>query len=62
LEESIVVGTGLVVLSLGLLWFFMPRQGQSSKWMAVPFVESLVPLTIVVAFTVGVTMLAEYWL
>jgi hypothetical protein len=55
-----VIGAALIVLSIALLWFFLPRNGQPNRLMALPFMGSAVPLLIVSAFAIGLTMLAEY--
>ncbi|SFH98213.1 hypothetical protein [Bradyrhizobium sp. cf659] len=55
-----MIGALLVVLSIALLWFFLPRHGQPHRWMALPFIETAVPLLVVMAFTGGLTMVIEY--
>jgi hypothetical protein len=55
-----VIGALLVVLSIALGWFFLPRDGEPDRWMMLPFFETSIPLLIVIGFAVGLTMLAEF--
>lgn len=54
-----MVGALLVVLSIALLWFFLPRNGQPHRWMALPFFETGIPLAIIMSFSAGLTMVIE---
>ena len=54
-----MTGAFLVVLAVVLLWFFLPRHGQSHRWMALPFFEAGIPLVIIMSLAVGVTMVVD---
>ncbi|WP_271546220.1 hypothetical protein [Bradyrhizobium sp. CCBAU 45321] len=51
-----MIGAFLIVLSAVLLWFFLPRNRQSHRWMALPFFETGIPLAIIMSFSAGLTM------
>jgi hypothetical protein len=51
-----VVGAFLIVLSVVLLWFFLPRNREPHRWMALPFFETGIPLAIIMSFSAGLTM------
>ena len=55
-----MTGALLLVLSVAMLWFFVPRNGQPHRWMGIPLVDTAVPLLIIIGFATGLTMLAEY--
>ena len=55
-----MIGAALFALSIALLWFFLPRRGQSHPWMSFPFMGSAVPLAIVTSLAIGLTMLAAF--
>lgn len=55
-----MVGALLVVLSIALLWLFLPRNGQPHRWMALPFFETGIPLVIIMSFAAGLTMVIEH--
>ncbi|WP_193760698.1 hypothetical protein [Bradyrhizobium yuanmingense] len=54
-----MTGAFLVVFSIVLLWFFLPRNGQSHRWMALPFFETGIPLAIIMSFSAGLTMVVD---
>ncbi|MGX4805514.1 hypothetical protein [Bradyrhizobium guangdongense] len=54
-----MTGALLVFLSGALLWFFLPRNGEPHRLMAIPFVDAAVPLVIIIGFATGLTLLAE---
>ncbi|MDF0496979.1 hypothetical protein GPL17_23700 [Bradyrhizobium yuanmingense] len=54
-----MVGAFLVVFSVVLLWFFLPRNGQSHQWMALPFFDTGIPKAIVMSFSAGLTMVID---
>ncbi|MBR0845514.1 hypothetical protein JQ607_35450 [Bradyrhizobium liaoningense] len=55
-----MTGALLVVLSVAVLWFFLPRSGQPHRWMAIPLIDTAVPLLIIIGLATGLTMLAEH--
>ncbi|MBR0931691.1 hypothetical protein JQ561_34205 [Bradyrhizobium diazoefficiens] len=54
-----MIGAFLVVLSVALLWVFLPRNGQSHRWMELPFFETGIPLVIIMSFSAGLTMVID---
>ncbi|MFK4491179.1 hypothetical protein [Bradyrhizobium sp. USDA 336] len=54
-----MVGAFLVVFSVVLLWFFLPHNGQSHQWMALPFFDTGIPKAIVMSYSAGLTMVID---
>jgi hypothetical protein len=46
----------LVVASIAVLWFFYPKRGQPHPLLRLPFMQSVVPLAIVIGLALGTTM------
>ena len=49
-------GLVLVIVSVAVFWYFMPKRGRRNRLLDLPFVESLVPLAVVSGIALGVTM------
>lgn len=60
--DTLLTGALLVVLSGAMLWFFLPRNGEPHRWMAIPFVDAAVPLVVIIGLALGLTLLAEQML
>ncbi|MBR0855423.1 hypothetical protein [Bradyrhizobium liaoningense] len=41
--DALVTGARLLVLSVAVLWFFLPRAGQPHRWMAIPLIDTAIP-------------------
>jgi hypothetical protein len=46
-------GVVVVALSAAALWYFLPRKGKVHPWVVAPYLESLIPLAIMMGFTLG---------
>lgn len=54
---SFVVGLVATAASGVTLWWFMPTNGVASRYMTMPFVQTLVPIGITSGFAIGVTLM-----
>lgn len=54
---SFVVGLVVTAASGAALWYFMPKNGVVSRYMTMPFVQTLVPIGITSGFAIGVTLM-----
>jgi len=55
-------GLALVVASVPTFWFFLQKQGKRSQLLDLPFMSTLVPLAVISAFAIGVTMVVSlFW-
>jgi hypothetical protein len=52
-----LIGAAVVAASIGLLCYFLPWEGRPRVWDDWPFVQSLVPLTVVSGIAIGGAML-----
>ena len=50
---------GLAIAGVGGtgLWYFLPRNGHAHSAMAVPYLDLLIPVTIVMAVMMGILMI-----
>jgi len=42
-----LLGLALVLGSVGLIWYFLPRRGRARLWNELPFLQSMIPLAAV---------------
>jgi hypothetical protein len=53
----LVVGIAMVTGAIGLLWVMLPKDGQPHRLATAPVLESVIPLTIVTGFAVGLALI-----
>ena len=56
---SVVLGIAVAAASLAGLWYFMPRHGKVHPLARKPFIETVIPVTIVSALGAGVAMIVS---
>jgi hypothetical protein len=54
-----LAGILLLGFSIAAMAYFMPRKGRVHPWVAMPVVDSAIPLTIMTSATMGVAMLVS---
>ena len=50
-------GIALITAAVASVWYLAPRNGQVHPLAVVPFLETLIPVTIIVGLTFGVALL-----
>jgi hypothetical protein len=53
-----LIGIAIVAASAALLWLLLPKNGVLNRWATAPILESVLPLTIVGGFAIGLCLVA----
>jgi hypothetical protein len=54
---EIVVGIIMLAVTATVSWYFIPRNGQPHPWVKRPFLEDLIPLSMITGLAFGGTLL-----
>jgi hypothetical protein len=59
--SELLVGTSLLILSIGALIASLPRHGKKAWFVGTPFVEPGASILMITAFAVGLILIAAYF-
>jgi hypothetical protein len=54
-----LLGVLLVAGSVGILWYFRPREGRPSPAAALPLMDTIIPLAVTAGLALGVAMVVS---
>jgi hypothetical protein len=54
---EIVVGIIMLGVTATVFWYFLPRKGQTHPWAKRPFLEDLIPLSMITGLAFGGALL-----